>query len=193
MQHDSNGKLNLAGYTTCKLILDDRLVTLCATSKYGFDGQWYDWCLVAWQDFEETYPARELGFFDFNLPGVEQNCKETPVYAVLQSSSECSPILMEIMSEQFVPKYHMPEDLDECTYSVPIKSIVHPLNVFPNFDRPNREYFCTLPQRNGFITLATKSNNIINTIFSDFFHCNNLFNNHCFMVVPLWQPPNRDM
>ncbi len=104
-EHNPNGELNLTGYTTCKLILDDRNVTLRATSKYGLDGQWYDWCLVAWQNFDETYPARMLGFFEFKLPGVEQNYRETTVYLVLQSSPGCSPISMEMMSEQFVSKF----------------------------------------------------------------------------------------
>ena len=52
-QHDSPGELSLTRYATCKLILDDWKVTLCATSKYGLDGQWYNWCLVAWQDFDK--------------------------------------------------------------------------------------------------------------------------------------------
>jgi hypothetical protein len=78
-QHDSNGELNVTGYTTCKLILDNRKVTLRAASKYGLDGQWYDWCLVAWQNFDETYPGHLLGFFEFTH-------RETTVYIVLQSS-----------------------------------------------------------------------------------------------------------
>jgi hypothetical protein len=147
LEHNPNGELNLTEYTTCKLILDDRNVMLHATSKYRLDGHWYDWCLVGWQGFDETYPACLLGFFECNLPGVEQNYRETTVYVVLQSSQGYFPISMDMMSEQCVSKFHTSEDVDECTYFVPIKSIVHLLNVFQNFGGPNREYFCTLPQR----------------------------------------------
>ncbi len=137
MEHNPNGELNLIGYTTCKLILDDRNVTLPATLKYGLDCQWYDWFLVAWQGFNEMYPAFILGLFEFNIPGFEQNYRETTVYIVLLVSPGCSLISMDMMNEQFASKFHTSEDLDECTYSVPIKSIVHPLNVFQNFGRPN--------------------------------------------------------
>ncbi len=41
----------------------------------------------------------------------------------------------------------MQEDLDECTYVVPLESIVNPLCVFKNYGGQNREYFCPLPQR----------------------------------------------
>jgi hypothetical protein len=50
-QYDSEGELNVTGYTTCKFILDDREVMSCAASKYRLDSQWNDWCLVAWQEF----------------------------------------------------------------------------------------------------------------------------------------------
>ncbi len=61
------------------------------------------------------------------------------VMEVDQSSPESSPMSMERMSEDFVSKFHMPEDLDECTYVVPLKSIVNPLCVFKNYGGLNRE------------------------------------------------------
>jgi hypothetical protein len=62
---------------------------------------------------------------------------------------------MERMSKDFISKFQIPENLDECTYAVPIESIVHPLCVFKNYDGSNREYFCTLPQRKHFGALIT--------------------------------------
>ncbi len=54
---------------------------------------------------------------------------------------------MDQMSEDFVSKFHMPENLDEYKYAVPIDSIVNPLCAFKNYGGPNREYLCTLSQR----------------------------------------------
>jgi hypothetical protein len=67
--------------------------------------------------------------------------------AVVQSSPASSPMSLERMGKDFISKFYMPDDLDQCTYTVPIESIVHPLCVFKNYGGPNREYFCTLPQR----------------------------------------------
>jgi hypothetical protein len=66
---------------------------------------------------------------------------------VVQLLPKSSQMSMDQMSEGIVSKFHIPEDLDECTYVVPIDSIVNPLCVFKNYGGPNREYFCTLPQR----------------------------------------------
>jgi hypothetical protein len=67
--------------------------------------------------------------------------------AVVQSSPESLPMSMDRMSSDCFSKFHMPENLDEYTYAVPIDSIVHPLCIFKNYGGPNRQYFCTLPQR----------------------------------------------
>jgi hypothetical protein len=134
-------------FTACKLQLDGREEIFCTTWSYGNDGEWYDWCLIHWDVYDESYPASILGFFEFSHPSIETNYRGTTVMAVVQSSPESSPMSMERMSEDFVSKFHMPEDLDECTYLVPLESIVNPLCVFKNYGGLNREYFCTLPQR----------------------------------------------
>jgi hypothetical protein len=66
---------------------------------------------------------------------------------VVQSLPRSLPMSMDWMSSEFVSKFHMPENLDEYTYAVPIDSIVNPLCVFTNYGGPNKEYFCTLYQR----------------------------------------------
>jgi hypothetical protein len=120
---------------------------MCATSSYGTNGKWYDWCLVQLHGFDESYAAHILGFFEFSHPSIDTNYQGTTVMAVVQSSPELSPMSMDQMSEEFVSKFYMPENFDEYSYAVPIDSIVNPLCVFKNYGRPNREYFCTLPQR----------------------------------------------
>jgi hypothetical protein len=121
------------------LELDGREEIFRAISNYGSDGEWYDWCLIEWDGYNETYPARILGFFHYNI--------DPCVMVVVQSSPETSPMSMDRMSGDFVSKFSMPEDLDDCTYVVPIDTIVNPLCVFKNYGGPNRDYFCTLPQR----------------------------------------------
>ena len=141
-ENDSrSNQYKINGFTCCKLRLDGREEIFRATCSYGNDGEWYDWCLIHWNGYDESYPARILGFFEFS----QQN--ETSMMAVVQSSPESSPMSMERMGQDFISKFIMPDDLDECTYAVPLESIVHPLCVFKNYGGQNREYFCTLPQR----------------------------------------------
>jgi hypothetical protein len=79
-------KNEITCYTSCKMILKQRPVIFHATSDFGDDGSWYNWCLVEWVDNNKqhnTYPGKILGFFSIhNL-----------VYAVIQSSSD--PITMD--------------------------------------------------------------------------------------------------
>ncbi len=61
------GRLSIAGYTSCNGNINTKDATLQATSNYGNDGQWYDWCLVEWVDHNEqcnTYPGK---FLDFSI------------------------------------------------------------------------------------------------------------------------------
>ena len=102
----------IIGYTACKLELDGREEIFRAISNYGCDGEWYDWCLIKWDGYNETYPARILGFFHYN--------NDPCVMVVVQSSPETSPMSMDRMSRDFVSNFSMPEDLDDFTYVVPI-------------------------------------------------------------------------
>ena len=119
--------------------LDGTEEIFCATSSYGTDGEWYDWCLIEWEGYGKTYAARILGFFQYT--------GETSTMVVVQSAPSTSPMSMDRMTTDFVSKFCIPENLDDCTYVVPIDTIVNPLCVFKNYGGPNREYFCTLPQR----------------------------------------------
>jgi hypothetical protein len=48
-KYDSQSRgYNVDGYTACKLQLDGRDKIFCATSSYGNNGEWYDWCLIQW-------------------------------------------------------------------------------------------------------------------------------------------------
>jgi hypothetical protein len=75
------------------MFLEQRPVIFHATSDFGDDGSWYDWCLVEWVDNDDqrnTYPGNTLGFFSIH----------NSVYAVIQSSSD--PITTEQLSENFI-------------------------------------------------------------------------------------------
>jgi hypothetical protein len=147
-KHNSQSRqCNINGYTACKLQLEGVDEIFCAISSCGTNGEWYDWCLIQWHGFDESYAACILGFFKFSHPSIDTNYQGTTGMAVVQSSPESLPMSMTHMSEEFVSKFHMPENLDAYTYAVPIDSIVDPLCVFKNYGGPNREYFCTLLQR----------------------------------------------
>ncbi len=110
-KHDSQSRQNIInGYTACKLQLEGKDEIFHATSSYGTNGKWHDWCLIQWHWFDESYAARILGFFEFYQPSIDTNYQGTPVMAVVQSSPESLPMLMDQMSEEFVSKFHMPEN-----------------------------------------------------------------------------------
>ncbi len=149
-KHDyQSRKYIINGYTACKLQLEGRDEIFCATLSYGTDGKWYDWWLIQWHGFDESHAAGILGFFQLSHPSIDTNYQGTTVMAVVQSSPESLPMSIYWMSEEFISKFLMSENLDEYTYAVPIDSIVNPLCVFKNYGGggTNREYFCTLPQR----------------------------------------------
>jgi hypothetical protein len=63
-EHDSQStQYIINGYTAFKLQLDGRDKIFHATSSYGNDGEWYDWCLVQWHGYDESYAAHILVFF----------------------------------------------------------------------------------------------------------------------------------
>jgi hypothetical protein len=83
------------------MFVEQRHVLFHATSDFGDDGSWYDWCLVEWVDNEEqcmTYPVKILGFFSI----------QTSVYVVIQSSSD--PITMEQLIDNFIYKIELADD-----------------------------------------------------------------------------------
>jgi hypothetical protein len=137
-KHDSQSKQYIInGFTACKLQLEGRDEIFHATSSYGTKSEWYDWCLIQWHGFNESYAARTLGFFEFSHPSIDTNYQGTTVMAVVQSLPESLPMSMDLMRAKFVSKFHMPENMDESTYAVPIDSIVNPLCVFKNYGGPN--------------------------------------------------------
>jgi hypothetical protein len=147
-KYNAPSTITVIGYTVCKLELDGRPEIFCVTSNYGDDGEWYDWCLIEWEDHEETYPGHILGIFEYYVFGIHsKNYRGTLAFAIVQSSQSTSPMSMNRMSKDFISKFHMPEDLDEFTYCVPIDSIVNPLCVYKNFGGLVQDYFCTLPQQ----------------------------------------------
>jgi hypothetical protein len=118
------------------MILEQRPVGFHATSDFGDDGSWYDWCLVEWVDNKEqhnTYPGKILGFFSIhNL-----------VYAVIQSSSD--PITMEQLWENFICNFVV--EYNQKTVVVEIETISNLLCVYKNYSGPSNSYFCVLPKR----------------------------------------------
>ena len=101
-QHDPHSKqYNITGYTACKLELEGREEIFRATANYGSDGEWYDWCMIKWEGYDETYPACILGFFHYSV--------DTSVMVVVQTSPETSPMSMDRMTSDFVSMFSMPE------------------------------------------------------------------------------------
>jgi hypothetical protein len=88
-----HGTMITTFYTSCKMYLENTSVTFCATSNYGDDGQWYNWCLVEWVDQNEernTYQGIILGLL----------MMQNSVYAVTQSSSD--PISIKQLTDEFI-------------------------------------------------------------------------------------------
>jgi hypothetical protein len=133
---DPPGRLSITGYTSCKMNINTKDATLRATSNYGNDGQWYDWCLVEWVDHNEqrnTYPRKNLGFFNMD------NC----IYAVIQLL--IIPITMEQLIDKFVCSFVL--DHHRRTEIVKIDTIRTTLCIFKNYGSPLNLYFCILPKR----------------------------------------------
>jgi hypothetical protein len=131
------GRLSIAGYTSCKMNINTKDATLQATSNYGDDGQWYDWCLVEWADHNEqpnTYPGKILAFFNM----------DNTIYAVIQS------LIILITMEQLIDKFVCSFVLDHHrrTEIVKIDTIRTTLCIFKNYGGPLNLYFCVLPKRN---------------------------------------------
>jgi hypothetical protein len=115
------GKFSTSVFTSCKLHLDDRDKIFRCTSKYAQDGQWYDWCLVEWENSTnviQTYPELVLGFIQVGM----KDC------AIVQSSND--PISIEKMLNDFICKFTMPPNTP--TSVIKIESISSPLCVFKN-------------------------------------------------------------
>ncbi len=131
-----HGKNKITCHTSCKMILEQRPVIFHATSDFGDDESWYDWCLVKWVKNDEqqnTYPGKILGFFSI----------KSSVYAAIQSSSD--PITMEQLTENFICKFVLEDD--QQTVVVKIETISNALCVFKNYGGPSNSYFCVLPKR----------------------------------------------
>ncbi len=97
-QHDSrSNQYNINGYTACKLQLDGREEIFRATWSYGNNGKWYDWCLIQWHGYDESYPTCILVFFSFSHSFLETNYRGTTVMAVVESSPKSSPMSMDRM------------------------------------------------------------------------------------------------
>ncbi len=113
------GKFSTSVFTSCTLHLDDRDKIFRCTSKYAQDGQWYDWCLVEWENSTnviQTYPGLVLGFIQVGM----KDC------AIVQSSND--PISIEKMRNDFICKFTMPPNTPISV--IEIKSISSPLCVF---------------------------------------------------------------
>jgi hypothetical protein len=104
---------------------------------------WYDWAMV---HFEETnnlgeimeyyYPSRLLGFITTN------KTQE----AVIQCS--VNPIQWGTIQKNFIVEIQLGRNFNISSVIVPIKSIVHPLCVFPDDGDQTDKFFVVLPKRN---------------------------------------------
>jgi hypothetical protein len=104
---------------------------------------WYDWAMVHFEEtnnlgeiVENYYPSRLLGIITTN------NTQE----AVIQCS--VSPIQWDTIHQNFIVEIQLGRNINISFVTVPIKSIVHPLWVFPDEGDQTNKYFVVLPKRN---------------------------------------------
>jgi hypothetical protein len=104
---------------------------------------WYDWAMVHFEEtnnlgeiVENYYPFRLLGFITTN------NTQE----AVIQCS--VNPTLWDNIQQNFIVQIQLGRNFNVSFVTMPIKSIVHPLCVFPDDGDQSDKYFVVLPKRN---------------------------------------------
>jgi hypothetical protein len=151
------GRHNITCYTSCQMNLENRSVIFHATSNYGDDGKWRNWCLVEWIDQNEehnTYPGKILGFFKM----------DDLVHAVIQLSSD--PITIEQLTDEFVCNFFLEQD--QPIELVEIETISSTLCVFKNYGGPLNSYICVLPKRKWGHYFGQKS--ILMEMFTDELH-----------------------
>ncbi len=101
---------------------------------------WYDWAMVHFEEtnnlgeiLENYYPSRLLGFITTN------NTQE----AVIQCS--INPIQWDTIQQNFIVEIQLGTNFNVSFVTMPIKSIVHPLCVFPDDGDQTDKYFVVLP------------------------------------------------
>ncbi len=118
------------------MFLEQRPVIFHATSDFGDDRSWYNWCSVGWVNNNKqhnTYPGKILRFFSIhNL-----------VYAVIQSPSD--PITMDQLCENFICNFAVEDNQQRVV--VEIDTISNPLCAYKNYGGVSNSYFCVLPKR----------------------------------------------
>jgi hypothetical protein len=103
----------------------------------------YDWAIGHFEEINnlgnivENYnPSRLLEF-------ITTNSKQE---AVIQCS--VNPIQWDTIQQKFIIKIQLGRNLNVSFVTVPIKSIVHPLCIFPDDGVQTDKYFVVLPKRN---------------------------------------------
>ena len=56
-------RLRIIGFTACKLCIDKREDFFRCKSKYSWDGQWYDWCLIEWVNTAQNLSRINTWFY----------------------------------------------------------------------------------------------------------------------------------
>jgi hypothetical protein len=104
---------------------------------------WYDWAMVHFEEtnnlgeiVENYYPSSLLGFITTN------NTQEV----VIQCS--VNPIQWDTIQQNFIVEIQLGRNFNISFVTVPIKSIVHPLCIFPDDGDQTDKYFVVLPKRN---------------------------------------------
>jgi hypothetical protein len=104
---------------------------------------WYDWAMVHFEEtnnlgeiMENYYPSRLLGFITTN------NTQE----AIIQCS--VNPIEWDTVQQNFIVEIQLGRNFYISFVTAPIKSIDHPLCVFPDDGDQTDKYFVVFPKRN---------------------------------------------
>ncbi len=104
---------------------------------------WHDWAMVHFEEtnnlggiVENYYPSGLLGFITTN----------STQEAVIQCS--VNPLQWDTIQQNFIVEIQLGRNFNVSFVTVPIKSIVHPLCIFPDDGDHTDKYFAVLPKRN---------------------------------------------
>jgi hypothetical protein len=104
---------------------------------------WYDWAM---DHFEETNNHEDIVENYYQLRLLRFITTNSTQEAVIQCS--VNPIQWDTIQQNFTVEIQLSRNFNVSFVTVPIKSIVHQLCIFPDDGGQTKKYFVVLPNRN---------------------------------------------